>query len=79
MTPQEYTQERMQHIARLIDDELPNDWGFFIMAFPYKLGPGRCNYVSKARRKDVLEMMKNFIARSEANPNDWAKDSDDSI
>jgi hypothetical protein len=79
MTSDDYTRERMQVIARLIDDEIPVDWGFFLLVFPSGGMEGRANYISKSSRKEILTVMKNFIERSEANPDAWATHSKESI
>jgi hypothetical protein len=79
LTPDEYTRERIQVIGKFIEDEIPVDWGFFLLVFPHGDKEGRANYISKSSRKEVLTMMKNFIERSEANPAAWMTHSDDSI
>jgi len=63
----------MQKIARLVDEELPQGWGFFVMAFPFEDAEGRMNYVSNAKRTDILKLMLAFAAKSRTNPGDWAK------
>lgn len=57
----EYTRERMQKIAQLVNEELPRDWGFFVMAFPMGAEDGRMNYVSNGRREDIVKLMQEFI------------------
>jgi len=60
-----YTRDRMQKIARLVDEEIPQGWGFFVMAFPFgEKAPGRMNYVSNAKREDILKLMEEFIKKS---------------
>jgi hypothetical protein len=60
------TREVMKKIARIIDEELPQGWGFFILTFPFGAAPGRMNYVANAKREDVLRLMKEFITKTEA-------------
>lgn len=61
-----FTRERMQQIARMIDEELPQGWGFFLMAFPFNHEPGRMNYVSNAKRETVHELMREFLGKGGA-------------
>ncbi len=62
------TRDQMQKIARLVEDEIPDGWGFFVMVYPHEDNPGRMNYASKSRRDDVIKLMEEFIAKSKANP-----------
>lgn len=43
-------------------------WGFVLMCFPFDDGPGRCNYISNADRKDVITLLKEQISRFEGMP-----------
>lgn len=58
-----YTRDRMQRLASLIDNELPDGWGFFVMAFPFGDAKGRMNYVSNAKREDVHRLMREFLSK----------------
>lgn len=60
-TKDRYTRERLQHIARLIDDELPMGWGFVLLAFPFQALEGRLNYVSSGRREDIRRIVKEWL------------------
>lgn len=60
-----YTRDRLQRIARLIDEELPAGWGFGLLVFPFNGEPGRCNYIANGHRDGVVAEMKAFIKRSE--------------
>lgn len=62
----ENTRAVMQRIARLVDEELPHGWGFFVMCFPFNDGQGRMNYASNARRENVHELMREFLAKGGA-------------
>lgn len=42
--------------------------GFIIMMFPFGEGEGRCNYISNARREDVVVMLKEQLAQFEGQP-----------
>lgn len=61
-----YTRDRMQLIGRLVDEELPQGWGFVVLAFPFGDEAGRLNYVANGAREDVIKVMKEFIAKTEA-------------
>ena len=65
-----YTRDRMREIANLVDDLLPAEWGFVILAFPFNK-PGRVNYVSNAKPDSVIEVMKDFIKRKESGKDLW--------
>lgn len=56
-----FTRDRMQKIARLIDEELPHKWGFFLMTFPLGDQTGRMNYVSNGKREDIRKLMREFL------------------
>lgn len=60
-----FTRDAMQKIARLIDEELPDGWGFFLMAYPFGEAKGRMNYVANGKRDDVIKLMKEFIEKNE--------------
>ncbi len=72
---------QMVEIARLLDalfngtpiDGLPRgkkENGFVLLVFPFDevSGQGRCNYISNARRRDIVVMMKEQIKRFEGQP-----------
>jgi hypothetical protein len=42
--------------------------GFIIMVFPFEGHKGRCNYISNARREDVVVMLKEQLARFQGQP-----------
>lgn len=67
--------EGMKDVARAIDAMFngpPSDKektvGFILMVFPFNNHEGRCNYMSNAKREDVLIMLKEQIARFEGQP-----------
>lgn len=62
--PIDEVQPVMQKLARGIQEELPTGWGFIVMAFPLDDKMGRLNYISNGSRKDVLEMLKQFLYRN---------------
>jgi len=67
--------ETMKEVARAIDlmfngtlDKDKKTVGFILMVFPFEDGKGelgRCNYMSNARREDVVIMLKEQIKRFE--------------
>lgn len=60
------TREVMQKIGHLVNEELPDGWGFFVMAFPFENNQGRMNYVSNGRREDIHNLMIEFLKKSGA-------------
>ena len=69
---QEETREFMNKLAESLDmglngtDTLSADkeWGFLVLVFPFGK-QGRANYISNAKREDVISLMKEQIARFE--------------
>lgn len=62
--------KQMNSLASVIDTTV-KPHGFALLVFP--LGhPGRVNYISNAKREDMIACMKEFIARNEAEPYDAA-------
>lgn len=55
----------LQKLAQHIDKELPPNHGFVLLAFPFT-DDSRLQYVSNCDRRDVVEAMKEFIAKTEA-------------
>lgn len=73
MTPEEEDAQvvsRMQTLGRIVKRELPEKWGFIVLAFPFGTAEGRMNYVSNAERDDVVRAMYEFI---EATKGHWAQ------
>jgi hypothetical protein len=66
--PKRPIRDRMQEMARAVDDHLPNGYCFIVMAFPVGKG-GRLEYASNADREDVLKVMKEFIKYNESGEN----------
>lgn len=62
--------ETMAEIARTIDYGFngngPKNVGFVLMVFPFeemeKGGRGRCNYMSNARREDIIALFKEQLS-----------------
>lgn len=58
------TRAVMQEIADVVKEKLPKGWGFFVLVFPLNKQEPRGNYVSNARREDVVATMQDFIKRN---------------
>lgn len=62
------TAERiLRETARRIKDSMPPGFGFTLLVFDYGKD-GNLFYVSSARREDMIETMKEFIRKQEAQP-----------
>lgn len=66
MNDEEIVKSRMQNIARKVDEELPDNFGFIVLAFKFN-EKGEMIYVSNANREDVVKSMKEFIEKTENN------------
>lgn len=67
-TMNELVKGKMQKIARKVDEELPNGFGFVVLAFNF--GESEDNemmYVSNANRQDIVKAMKEWIEKTEEN------------
>lgn len=68
--------KQMNAIAEVLDqvfngDERPKRVGWALLVFPFDCPPGaRTNYISNASRKEMLDSMKEFIARAEGRISD---------
>lgn len=61
----EAKQRALRTLATLIDDEVPEGMGFAVFLFDF--GPkGALFYLSSAERRDVVSVLKEWIAREEA-------------
>jgi hypothetical protein len=72
-SPQEQEDQKvradLQALARHVDKQLPYGWGFVVLAFPFGAG-GRMNYISNAKRADIVRSMYEFI---EATKEKWGE------
>jgi len=62
----------MNNLAQILK-ELLKPYGFALLVFPTNTDDGRMNYISSARREDMIVAMKEFIARNEGNFHDQPK------
>ncbi len=58
-----YTREILQSLAHGLNEVLPQNWGFFLVTFPFEGERGRYNYVSNARRQDIIEAMRELVIK----------------
>lgn len=63
---EEIVKGKMQRIAKKVNDELPEGFGFIVLSFVFG-HPGQMMYVSNANREDVVQSMKEFIEKTEQN------------
>lgn len=66
MNEEEIVKSKMQNIARKVKGELPDNFGFVVLAFKFN-EKGEMIYVSNANRQDVVQAMKEFIEKTENN------------
>ena len=60
---EEKVKGKMQTIARKVSSEIPKNWGFIVLTFEFG-EEGELIYASNANRKDVVNVMKEFIEKS---------------
>ena len=64
----ELVKGKMQKIARKVDEELPNGYGFVVLTFNFGEGiDNEMMYVSNANRQDIVKAMKEWIEKTENN------------
>ena len=63
---EEIVKSKMQGIARKVKEELPEGFGFVVLAFKFN-EKGQMIYTSNANREDVVEAMKEFIEKTKNN------------
>lgn len=69
---QEQVKSKMQGIAKDVESQLPQGFGFVILTFPFSENEGNLlMYASNADREDVCKAMKEFIDKTE---NNYGKD-----
>lgn len=56
---------KMQTIAKKVDDELPEGFGFCVLVFPFgKTEDAQMMYISNADRLDIAKAMEEWIAKT---------------
>lgn len=78
MSPKDYKRvhDQMQEIANSVKAQLPEGFGFVVFVFPFGTSEEdepRMNYVSNARREDVIATLREWIAKTSRG---YAKDLD---
>ena len=64
----EIVKGKMQGIARKVEEELPKNWVFVVLAFEFGDSNGReMLYVSNANREDVVKAMEEFAHKTKGN------------
>lgn len=64
MSNEEIIKSRMQIIAKKVKEELPDGFGFVVLAFKFN-EKGEIIYVSNANREDVVKSMEEFIEKTD--------------
>lgn len=60
---EEFVKSKMQGIAKKVEEELPENFGFVVLAFKFN-EKGEMIYVSNANRQDVVKTMEEFIEKN---------------
>lgn len=66
---EEIVKSKLQGIARKVDNELPEGFGFIVLTFKFNSKPdtSQMMYVSNANREDVVKAMEEFIQKTKSN------------
>ena len=65
---EEIAKRKMQIIAQKVKEELPNGFGFVVLAFEFGDSNDReMLYVSNANREDVVKAMEEFAQKTKSN------------
>lgn len=59
-------QTLLRQIAEKIGEQMPDGWGFTLLMFSYGQA-GNLFYISSAQRQDIMNTMREFIQKFEAN------------
>lgn len=64
---EEYIKGKLQNIAKNIDKELPEGFGFALLTFKFDAEPDTSElmYVANANRQDIVKAMKEWIEKTE--------------
>lgn len=61
----ELVKSKMQTIAKKVDDEIPEGFGFCVLVFPFGKRPdAQMMYVSNADRLDIIKSMEEWIEKT---------------
>lgn len=66
MDREKLAKQKMQQIAKNVKDELPEGFGFIVLAFEFDAAPNTAQmiYVSNANRDDVEKAMEEWIEKT---------------
>ena len=65
---QETIKTKMQNIGNDVNTQIPEGFGFAVLIFPFgEQYQGELMYVSNANRLDIVNVMKEFIEKTEEN------------
>lgn len=64
---EEAIRKQSNDIGKIIGGVLPHGYGFALLIFGTDTTEGRMNYISNAKREDMLAALKELIARFEGN------------
>ena len=66
MEEEEIVKGKLQGIAKKVEADLPEDFGFVVLAFKFN-EEGQLMYVSNANRADVVKAMEEWIIKTKKN------------
>ena len=66
MEEEEIVKGKLQGIAKKVEADLPEDFGFVVLAFKFN-EEGQLMYVSNANRADVVKEMEEWIIKTKKN------------
>ena len=64
--------EYLKLAAKAVQDKLPDDHGFILLAVPFERTDGRLTYISAIAREDAIAVMKEFLKKC-GHEEDWMK------
>ena len=69
MSEEEYIKNKLKDIAKNIDKELPNGFGFALLTFKFNAKPDTSElmYVANANRQDIVKAMEEWIDKTKSN------------
>jgi len=75
MSPEEVVKSKLQDIAKNIDKELPDGFGFCLLAFKFDAKPNTSEmmYVSNSDRQDNVRAMEEWIQKTKNNYGNYTK------
>lgn len=66
---EEIIKRKLKDIAKSIDNELPEGFGFALLTFKFNAKPNtsKMMYVANAERKDIIKAMEEWIEKTKTN------------